>query len=234
MPVDSNADPEDKAASTAGLTTVRKSLLPENALSARFTTTAGPDLKQVSGTVYVGSHEGTGGEQRILWVKVGDQMYPTGKSSLCCHQLPCLSCCRSHCSPQCSETLTTFRNSEIATLQLVALLMLTRDSVHSLAQSQDRATTLYPALRRREAPRWGRSHDTWSAERPAVPKEGHQGCRRSHRQPRSTHCTHGSWHMSDRRKLAGKHTRHKGTCGGDISLGRRRAMVMEHKQQTRS
>jgi translation initiation factor 2D len=77
VPVDSNADPEDKAASTAGLTTVRKSLLPENALSARFTTTAGPDLKQVSGTVYVGSHEGTGGEQRILWVKVGDQMYPT-------------------------------------------------------------------------------------------------------------------------------------------------------------
>ncbi|KAF3034802.1 hypothetical protein E8E12_004719 [Didymella heteroderae] len=77
VPVDPSADPEDKAASTAGLTAVRRSLLPENALSARFTTTAGPDLKQVSGTVYVGSHEGTGGEQRILWVKVGEQMYPT-------------------------------------------------------------------------------------------------------------------------------------------------------------
>ncbi|KAF1926753.1 uncharacterized protein M421DRAFT_66886 [Didymella exigua CBS 183.55] len=77
VPVNPNGDPEDKAAFTVGLTVVRRSLLPENALSARFTTTAGPDLKQVSGTVYVGSHEGTGGEQRILWVKIGQQMYPT-------------------------------------------------------------------------------------------------------------------------------------------------------------
>jgi translation initiation factor 2D len=77
VPVDPSADPEDKAATTAGLTALRKSLLPENALSARFTTTAGPDLKQVSGTVYVGSHEGTGGEQRVLWVKAYDKMYPT-------------------------------------------------------------------------------------------------------------------------------------------------------------
>jgi translation initiation factor 2D len=77
VPVDTNADSEDKAASTAGLTALRKSLLPENALSARFTTTAGPDLKQVSGTVYVGSHESTSGEQRILWVKLFDKMYPT-------------------------------------------------------------------------------------------------------------------------------------------------------------
>jgi translation initiation factor 2D len=79
--VQPDADPEDKAASTAALTALRRSLLPENALSARFTTTAGPDLKQVSGTVYVGSHEGTGDEQRILWAKVGEQMYPTGE---CC------------------------------------------------------------------------------------------------------------------------------------------------------
>lgn len=77
VPIDPSANPEDKAASTTGLTAVRKSILPENALSARFTTTAGPDLKQVSGTIYVGSHEGTGDEQRILWVKVGEQMYPT-------------------------------------------------------------------------------------------------------------------------------------------------------------
>ncbi|KAF2854999.1 hypothetical protein T440DRAFT_464313 [Plenodomus tracheiphilus IPT5] len=68
---------EDKAAPTAGLTALRRSLLPENALSARFTTTAGPDLKLVSGTIYVGSHEGTGGQQRVLWAKVGDTMYPT-------------------------------------------------------------------------------------------------------------------------------------------------------------
>ncbi|ORY15472.1 eukaryotic translation initiation factor SUI1 family protein [Clohesyomyces aquaticus] len=77
VPADTDANPEDRAASTAGLTALRKSLLPENALSARFTTTAGPDLKQVSGTVYVGSHEGTNDEQRILWVKVGENMYPT-------------------------------------------------------------------------------------------------------------------------------------------------------------
>tara|TARA_R110002003_G_scaffold119_6_gene10591 strand:- start:4210 stop:5019 length:810 start_codon:yes stop_codon:yes gene_type:complete len=81
VPVDANAAaaarPDDTAASTAGLTALRRSLLPENALSARFTTTAGPDLKHVSGTVYVGSHEGTGGEQRILWVKAFDRMYPT-------------------------------------------------------------------------------------------------------------------------------------------------------------
>lgn len=78
VPVDPNAAPEDKAAATAGLTALRKSLLPENALSARFTTTAGPDLKQVSGTVYVGSHEGRNDGQRILWVKVGEKIHPTG------------------------------------------------------------------------------------------------------------------------------------------------------------
>ncbi|KAF2179081.1 eukaryotic translation initiation factor SUI1 family protein [Zopfia rhizophila CBS 207.26] len=77
VPVDQNATLEDKAASQAGLTALRRSLLPENALSARFTTTAGPDLKQVSGTVYAGSLEGSGDEVRLLWVKVGERMYPT-------------------------------------------------------------------------------------------------------------------------------------------------------------
>ena len=76
VPVNHDADSEDKAAATAPLTALRKSLLPENALSARFTTTSGPDLKQVSGTVYAGSHDGE--EQRILWVKAEDTMYPTG------------------------------------------------------------------------------------------------------------------------------------------------------------
>ena len=74
---DAHARPDDKAASTAGLTALRRSLLPENAMSARFTTTAGPDLKHVSGTIYVGSHQGTGGHQRVLWVRIGDNMYPT-------------------------------------------------------------------------------------------------------------------------------------------------------------
>ena len=55
----------------------RNALLPENALSARFTTTAGPNLSQVSGIVYVGSYEGA--EQRILWFKMEERLLPTGK-----------------------------------------------------------------------------------------------------------------------------------------------------------
>ncbi|KAL5121449.1 hypothetical protein ACEQ8H_000521 [Pleosporales sp. CAS-2024a] len=77
VPVDPTADPADPAASAAPLTALRKSLLPENALSARFTTTVGPDLKHVSGTVYVGSHKDWEGGQRILWVKAFDRFYPT-------------------------------------------------------------------------------------------------------------------------------------------------------------
>lgn len=77
VPVDQDAAADDKSASSAGLTALRKALLPENALSARFTTTAGPDLKQVSGTVYVGSHEGSDEGPRVLWAKVNEKMYPT-------------------------------------------------------------------------------------------------------------------------------------------------------------
>lgn len=51
--------------------------MPENALSARFNTTAGPDLKQVSGTIYAGAHPGE--EQRILWFKIEERLIPTGK-----------------------------------------------------------------------------------------------------------------------------------------------------------
>ncbi|KAI9367332.1 hypothetical protein BJX61DRAFT_315839 [Aspergillus egyptiacus] len=63
------------------LTAVRNALLPENCLSARFTTTAGPDLREVQGTVYVGGH-GDGGE-RVLWFKIDQgpgaekRLYPT-------------------------------------------------------------------------------------------------------------------------------------------------------------
>lgn len=74
--MNNGADPEEKAAATASHTNLRNALLPDNSLSARFTTTAGPDLRKVSGTVYVGSHEGE--EQRVLWVKVEETMYPTG------------------------------------------------------------------------------------------------------------------------------------------------------------
>lgn len=60
---------------TIGIGAVRNSLLPEHSLSARFTTTAGKDLKKVSGTVYVGAHPGE--EQRILWFKLEDKLLPT-------------------------------------------------------------------------------------------------------------------------------------------------------------
>lgn len=64
--------------STPGLSlgALRNSLLPENALSARFTTTAGPDLSPVSGTLYAGAHAGQ--EQRILWFKIEERLIPTG------------------------------------------------------------------------------------------------------------------------------------------------------------
>ncbi|KAF2744558.1 hypothetical protein M011DRAFT_449267 [Sporormia fimetaria CBS 119925] len=77
VPADPEADGAENAASASARTAFRRRLLPDNSQSARFTTTAGPDLKQVSGTIYVGSHEGTGDMPRILWVKIRDQMYPT-------------------------------------------------------------------------------------------------------------------------------------------------------------
>ncbi|KAH0541859.1 hypothetical protein FGG08_003664 [Glutinoglossum americanum] len=57
------------------LAALRNSLLPDSSLTARFTTTAGPDLKIVSGTIYVGAHPGD--EQRILWVRMEERMFPT-------------------------------------------------------------------------------------------------------------------------------------------------------------
>lgn len=142
VPVDPNADPEDKTSSTAGLTAVRRSLLPENAMSARFTTTAGPDLKQVSGTVYVGSHEGTGGDQRILWVKVGEQMYPTGKSAGSATSFPDSrvgrrvhsSLSRSHHVAYCAcYSDYILQISKLQLYQFDGELKLTCDSIHSLA-----------------------------------------------------------------------------------------------------
>lgn len=66
---------------------LRNSLLPENCLSAKFTTTAGPDLATVTGSIYVGVHpseDGVRAEQRPLWVKTGDdEMFPTGNYPCC-------------------------------------------------------------------------------------------------------------------------------------------------------
>jgi translation initiation factor 2D len=70
---DTNID--DKAAATAETTALRNALLPDGVQTARFTTTHGPDLKQVSGTVYVGAYPGD--DARVLWFKIEDRMYPT-------------------------------------------------------------------------------------------------------------------------------------------------------------
>lgn len=73
---------EDKAAHTA----LRKSLIPDNCLSAKVSTTSGPNLKEINGTVYVGSYGSSGatetssskGDQRVLWVKIDEKLYPSG------------------------------------------------------------------------------------------------------------------------------------------------------------
>lgn len=63
------------------LSSIRNALLPDNSLSARFTTTAGPDLREVQGIVYVGAHPGE--DERVLWFKVehgagaDKRLYPT-------------------------------------------------------------------------------------------------------------------------------------------------------------
>lgn len=67
--------PEQKAEATAAHTALRNSLLPENVQSARFTTTHGPELKQVSGTIYVGHHDGE--DARILWFQTDGHMVPS-------------------------------------------------------------------------------------------------------------------------------------------------------------
>jgi len=77
IPVKQDASDEEKAAATTEHTNLRNSLLPDNIQSARFTTTHGPDLKQVSGTVYVGNQPGE--DQRVLWFKIEEQMYPSGR-----------------------------------------------------------------------------------------------------------------------------------------------------------
>ncbi|KAF3391834.1 Translation machinery-associated protein 64 [Talaromyces pinophilus] len=84
-PINNNNNEEVNAVkeTATNLTAIRNALLPENSLSARFTTTAGPDLREVQGTVYAGSHPESGGEERILWFKIEQgpgadgRIYPT-------------------------------------------------------------------------------------------------------------------------------------------------------------
>ncbi|KAJ5247260.1 hypothetical protein N7468_002243 [Penicillium chermesinum] len=71
----------DTPSTTPTLSAIRNALLPDNAQTARFTTTAGPELKQVQGIVYVGAHPDE--EERVLWFKVEQgpgsdkRIYPT-------------------------------------------------------------------------------------------------------------------------------------------------------------
>ncbi|KAL1997463.1 hypothetical protein VTN49DRAFT_903 [Thermomyces lanuginosus] len=80
------AEANDNAATNnagSNVSALRNLILPENTLSARFTTTAGPDLREVQGTVYVGSHPEFNGEERILWFRIEQgpgadgRIYPT-------------------------------------------------------------------------------------------------------------------------------------------------------------
>ena len=67
----------DQANATSRIGTIRNWLLPDGSLWAKFSTTAGPDLTTVTGTVYVGAHPGE--DQRILWFRVDEKIYPTGQ-----------------------------------------------------------------------------------------------------------------------------------------------------------
>ncbi|KAJ5135651.1 Translation initiation factor SUI1 [Penicillium bovifimosum] len=72
---------EDTSAPASSLTSIRNSLLPENTQTARFTTTAGPDLRELQGIVYVGTHPDE--DERVLWFKLehgpgaDKRLYPT-------------------------------------------------------------------------------------------------------------------------------------------------------------
>lgn len=49
--------------------------MPENCRSAKFATHSGADATLVTGTIYVGAHPDL--EARVLWFRLGDQLYPT-------------------------------------------------------------------------------------------------------------------------------------------------------------
>ncbi|KAJ5332488.1 hypothetical protein MYU51_019115 [Penicillium brevicompactum] len=76
------SDSQEAGSTTApSLTSIRNALLPDNSLTARFTTTAGPDLRELTGIVYVGTHPDE--EERVLWFKLehgpgaDKRLYPT-------------------------------------------------------------------------------------------------------------------------------------------------------------
>lgn len=78
---DDSTPPATSNTTPPNLSAVRNSILPESSLSGRITTTTGPDLKEIQGTVYVGKHAGA--EERVLWFKfehgpgADRRLYPT-------------------------------------------------------------------------------------------------------------------------------------------------------------
>ncbi|MCJ1386056.1 hypothetical protein MMC17_009181 [Xylographa soralifera] len=72
---DDDANTDEQAKTLAGINALRSSLLPDGSLSAKFSTTTGPDLKILNGIVYIGARLGE--DQRILWFKIGEKIYPT-------------------------------------------------------------------------------------------------------------------------------------------------------------
>ncbi|MCJ1358900.1 MAG: hypothetical protein MMC33_008900 [Icmadophila ericetorum] len=58
-----------------GVGALRNSLLPDGCQTAKFTTTHGPNLKEISGSVYIGAHPRD--DVRILWIMLADQMFPS-------------------------------------------------------------------------------------------------------------------------------------------------------------
>ena len=81
IPVDEHTEQQGDEGTTVSpasrIGVLRNSLLPDGSLSAKFTTTAGPDLKEILGTVYVGAVSGE--EARVLWIRHNERLYPTGK-----------------------------------------------------------------------------------------------------------------------------------------------------------
>lgn len=65
----SSAEDDTSSGAQQTLSSLRNSLLPESTSSARFTTSSGPNLAQVSGTIYVGSSAEQ--DERILWFQLG-------------------------------------------------------------------------------------------------------------------------------------------------------------------
>ena len=80
VPQSTTEEQNEVQAQAGGIGALRNSLLPDGALSAKFSTTVGQDLKTVNGTVYVGAH--VAGDQRVLWIKLQEHIVPTGISNI--------------------------------------------------------------------------------------------------------------------------------------------------------